>query len=37
MINETSDFDIVNFLFLDDYVPRSISYGLYVSQRIRFS
>ena len=29
------DFDIVNFPFLDD-VPRSTSYGVYISQLIRF-
>ena len=28
------DFDIVNFLFLDDDVPRSTSYGVYISQLI---
>ena len=26
------DFDIVNFPFLDDDVPRSASYGVYISQ-----
>ena len=31
------DFDIVNFPFLDGYVPRSTSYGVYVSQLIRFA
>ena len=31
------DFDIVNFLFLDGDVPRSASYGVYISQRIRFA
>ena len=30
------DFDIVNFPFLDD-VPRSASYGVYISQLIRFA
>ena len=30
------DFDIVNFSFLDRYVPRTTSYGFYISQRIRF-
>ena len=30
------DFDIVNFLFLDGDVPRSASYGVYISQLIRF-
>ena len=31
------DFDIVNFPFLDSYVPRSTSYGVYISQLIRFA
>ena len=31
------DFDIVNFLFLDGDVPRSVSYGAYISQLIRFA
>ena len=31
------DFDIVNFPFLDGDVPRRTSYGLYISQLIRFS
>ena len=31
------DFDIVNFPFLDGDVPRRISYGLYISQLIRFA
>ena len=31
------DFDIVNFPFLDGRVPRSISYGVYISQLIRFA
>ena len=31
------DFDIVNFQFLDGDVPRSISYGVYISQLIRFA
>ena len=31
------DFDIVKFPFLDGDVPRSISYGVYVSQLIRFA
>ena len=30
------DFDIVNFPFLDDDVPRSASYGVYIFQFIRF-
>ena len=31
------DFDIVNFSFLGGDIPRSISYGVYISQLIRFS
>ena len=31
------DFDIVNFQFLDGDVPRSTSYGVYISQLIRFA
>ena len=31
------DFDIVNFPFLDSDVPRSTSYGVYISQLIRFA
>ena len=31
------DFDIVNFPFLDGDVPRSASYGIYISQLIRFA
>ena len=31
------DFEIVNFPFLDGDVPRSISYGVYISQLIRFA
>ena len=31
------DFDIVNFPFLDDDVPRSTSYGVYISHLIRFA
>ena len=30
------DFDIVNFPFVDGDVPRSTSYGVYISQLIRF-
>ena len=37
MINEMTDFDIVNFPFLDGDVPRSTSYGVYISQLIRFA
>ena len=32
-----SDFDIVNFPFLDGDVPRRASYGVYISQLIRFA
>ena len=31
------DFDIVNFPFLDGDLPRSTSYGVYISQLIRFA
>ena len=31
------DFEIVNFPFLDDDVPRSTSYGVYISQLKRFT
>ena len=31
------DFDIVNFPFLDGDVPRGTSYGVYISQLIRFA
>ena len=31
------NFEIVNFPFLDGDVPRSPSYGVYISQLIRFS
>ena len=31
------DFDIVNFTFLDDDVPRPPSYGVYISQPIKFA
>ena len=37
MISEMSDFDIVNFPFLDGDVPRSTSYRVYISQLIRFA
>ena len=30
-------FDIVNFTFLDGDVPRSISYGVYIPELIRFA
>ena len=35
--NYDFDFDIVNFPFLDGDVPRSTSYGVYISQLIRFA
>ena len=31
------DFEIINFPFLDGDVPRSTSYGVYISQLIRFA
>ena len=31
------EFEIVNFPFLDGNVPRSTSYGVYISQHIRFA
>ena len=31
------DFEIVNFPFLDGHVPRSTSFGIYISQLIRFA
>ena len=31
------DFDIVNFSFLDGDLPRSTSYGVYISQLNRFA
>ena len=31
------DFEIVNFPFLDGDVPRSTSYGAYISQFVRFA
>ena len=33
----SSDFVIVNFPFLDGDVPHSTSYGVYISQFIRFA
>ena len=35
--DKRDDFDIVNFPFLDCDVPRSTSYGVYISQLIRFA
>ena len=37
MNSNDSDFEIVNFPFLDGDVPRSPSYGVYISQLIRFA
>ena len=39
MYDKRDDFDleIVNFPFLDSDVPRSTSYGVYISQLIRFA
>ena len=37
MINALTVFDKVNFPFLDGDVPRSASYGAYISQHIRFA
>ena len=34
---DDSDFDIVNFTFLDGDVPQRTSYGVYISQLIRFT
>ena len=34
---EDFDFEIVNFPFLDGDVPRAASYGVYISQSIRFA
>ena len=35
--DKRDDFDIVSFPFLDGDVPRSTSYGVYISQLIRFA
>ena len=37
MLNDDFNFEIVNFPFLDGDVPRSPSYGVYISQLIRFA
>ena len=37
LYDKRDDFDFVNFPFLDGDVPRSTSYGVYVSQHIRFA
>ena len=36
-LRDDFDFDIVNFPFLDGDVPRRPSYGVYISQLIRFA
>ena len=35
--DKRDDFDIVNFPFVDGDAPRSTSYGIYISQLIRFA
>ena len=35
--DKRDDFDLVNFPFLDGDVPRRTSYGVYISQFIRFA
>ena len=37
LLKDDFDFDIVNFPFLDGDVPRHASYGVYISQLIRFA
>ena len=37
ILGDPFDFDIVNFPFLDGDLPRSTSYGVYISQLIRFA
>ena len=37
MINVKTDFEIVNFPFLDSDFPRSTSYEVYISQLIGFA
>ena len=37
IFDKRDDFDIVKFPFLDGDVPRSTSYGVYISQLIRFA
>ena len=37
MIYDDFDFDIVFFPFVDGDVPHSTSYGVYISQLIRFA
>ena len=35
--DKRDDFDIANFPFLDNDVPRNTSYGVYIFQLIRFA
>ena len=35
--DKRDDFDLVNFPFLDSEVPRRASYGVYISQLVRFA
>ena len=35
--DKRDDFDIINFPFLDGDIPRATSYGVYISQLIRFA
>ena len=35
--DKRDDFDIVNFSFQDGDIPRSTSYGVYISELIRFA
>ena len=37
MYDKRDDFDIVNFPLLDGDTPRATSYGVYISQLIRFA
>ena len=37
LLRDEFDFYIVNFPFLDGDVPRHASYGVYISQLIRFA
>ena len=37
MINAMTDFDIVNFPFLDGNVPHRPFYGVFISSLIRFA
>ena len=37
MISAMTDFDIVNIPFLDGDVPSRASYGVYISQLVRFA